>query len=321
MPPSPTTLRRAFADICRGYSSGLLNGVAVYTRHLSHQQHIELDLYRERFESEAREQGAPTEGARLAELIKKGQWSDGKENEIARQKDTAQRFEEAKRGLVKPSEIAAYDRQIKDENDRLVKLLNERRTLIGATCEEYAQHRLDDHYIVTNLFSDSTLTCPVFSADEYDSLPDSTIQQVIDLHRVVTDPLSDHNLRHLAIQDFFIGYYILCADDLYSFFGRPIVEMTHYQVRLGNVARYFKSILEHTDTSKLPPDARTNPDKLESFHTAQRNNDQMRAAGQVPTGMTAEDSRALGYEGKMSPLPKTNLSGEDFARFLMKQGG
>lgn len=317
-PANLTLLRRAFVDICRGFSVGRLNGTPLYVKHLSHSNHQSYEEQEESFRQHAIALGAPTEAARLVALKSTGQWGDEKEAEIERQKDTIVRFEEGKRTIVIPSVIEQYEKQIADEKERLVKLLTERANLVRMTAEVYAQQRLNDHYIITNVFKDENLTQSLFPEDRFEDLGDEEVEEVLKAYHEAIDPCGDNYLRNLAVQDFFTSYWGLAADNAQIFYGKPICHLTYYQVRLANIARYFRSIMEQVDISKLDPKVRHDPDAIEKAFTSQRNMAKLDSEGKIPAGgMNEADMKALNLEGKMSNVTE-NLSGVELVQRLMQ---
>lgn len=311
LPPTLfSLLRRGFGDICRGYSYSTYRGQTVYVKHLGHLDHLRFEETQESFRQEALAKGARSEEQQLAYTTSKGLWSEGKETEIATQRSALIRFEEGKRALIVPSMIARHEEQIKEERGKLGRMLSARAEAMGLTAEVYAHQRLNDHYILHNVYSDVGLTTPLLTGEAFDELPDSEIQEIVEVYNAATEPCSDANLRLLAVQDFFISYYGLCGDDASAFFGMPISQMTYYQVRLASVGRHFRSIMEHTDMSRLPVEQRNDPDALETAVHAQRNQTNAAAEGRVPNvGLTKEDRKALGVQTAPTPTQNLDLQG------------
>lgn len=314
-----TVLRRSFVDVCKGYSIGQYRGDTVYVRHLGHFEHTSYDLLQASFEAEARANKAPTEEERLTYLRQKGLWSDDKETQITRQRDTIARFEDGRKSIALPSILKSHEASIEREKQVLIDMLTERAKLIGVTAEMYAIQRLEDHYMVHNLFVDREMTKLYYDADTFDGLPDSEVEAVQNAYKTAIEPCSDANLRRLAVQDFFTSYYGLCQDDLQAFFGRPICELTYYQVKLGNVARYYKSLMESTDLSKIPQSARGDPDAIERTHITQKNTAAITSEGKTPVGMTQDDIKQLGMENTFTKLPPTNMSGMELVKWMRSQ--
>lgn len=314
MSPSPTTLRRAFVDVCRGYSVGRATGQTVYIRHLGHSGHAGYEDVEDGFKQEAITQGAPTEVQRLETLSSKGLWSPARETEISKQRDYIARMEEGKKTIAVPSVLRGHEEAIGREKAKLNGLLLERLQVLGETAESYAARRLEDYYLVSNLFTDKDLTTPYVTFETFDTFDDDAIDAVREVYKVATEPCADGNLRHLAAQDFFMSYWILAGDDASTFYGRAVCELTYYQVRLANQGRYMKALIDNTDLSRIPLEHRNDPDALERNHTTQKNTSAIVAKGEVPVNMTPEDAKASGIQ--FSPLPPANLSGVELIKWM-----
>lgn len=316
--PNLGVLRRAFADICRGYSVGFYQDTSIYVKHLSHFDYLSLEDRMLSYQAEARAKGAPTEADRLKYIILKGLWGQDREKEIDRQRDTILRFEDGKKQEVRPSIIQNYEKQIEEEKSKLENILNEKALKIGTTAELYAQQRLNDYYIINNIFLNKDFSQPLFTESDFEDFPDSTVQEVVNFYSKTVEPCSSSYLRYLVVQDFFIDYYNLCSDNLYMFFGKPVSDLTMYQIRLGNTARYFKSLIEHTDMSKLAPGTKNDPDAIERLFIVNKNNTSMQAENKIPVNMSASDQKALGLESQMSPLPTKNLGFSEYLNHMIK---
>lgn len=319
--PNLTLFRRAFVDVCRGYSIGEHEGKKLYIKHLSHFQHLSYDDKQATYHAEAVAKGALTEEDRLSYLIKNGQWSDAKEKEIAVQRDTIIRFEEGKKALLVPSHIKRHEEDTQKEREKLVKMLVERGNLMGITAEVYAQQRLNDFYTINNLFSDEGLTLPFLTEDSFEDLGDSMVEDITSAYNRAVEPCSDTNLRKLSVQDFFVSYYALCGDSAADFFGTAVANLTFYQIRLCSFARYYKHLLEHTDINRIPREQRNDPEAIDRAFTSQKNSAGMIDEGKVPTNMTQEDVKALGLEGQMTRPPQRNMNAIDYLKHLKGQSG
>ncbi len=317
MPPSTTLLRRAFVDVCRGYSVGTLRDQTVYIRHLGHFAHVGYEDIEDGFKRDAVAQGALTEAQRLDQLYAKGTWSPTREGEANRQRDSIARMEDGRKTIAVPSVLRSHEEHIGRERKKLMDMLLERARTVGETAETYASRRLEDYYLVSNLFADKGLTTPLLTFEAFDALGDDEVEAIHQVYRVATEPCSDANLRRLAVQDFFASYWALAQDDAQAFYGRAVCELTYYQVRLCNYARYMKALLDNTDLLKLSPEQRNDPDAIERINTTQRNQAAMTAEGKVPVGLSSQDAKEMGVQ--FSPVPPPGLSGVELVRWMQKQ--
>lgn len=318
-PQQITVLRRGFVDICRGFSEITYKGEKIYVRHLSHREHLEYDLLQRQFEEERRAQGGKYEKEKLDALIAKGLWSAAKDREIEEVKDFILRLEEGRKVISQLSVMRNQERQIEEEQKKLNELLGIKRGLIGMTVELYAQTALNDYYIVTNLFKEPTLQTLVFERADFDNLPDLDVEEVLQVYEKAIEPCNDDNLKCMTVQDFFMSYYSLSNDDPMVFYGKPVCNLTYYQVRLMNVARYFRSILQDLDLSKVDAKTKNDPNAIERLYLARKNASEMEAQGKVPANMSQEDIKALGMEGKFAKIDK-EMSGQELIKHLQKGG-
>ncbi len=307
-----TVLRRAFADICRGYSVVREGERDLYVRHLSHFEHVEYDLLEARFRDEAIAQGGPTEQQRLDVLTAKGEWSPTRDAEIVQQRTFIAQLEAGRKTIAVPSVLRSHDDHIARERDKLTKLLTTRLQLIGMTAELHAQRLLDDHYLVHNLFTDRALTTLAY--DILDS--EEQVDAIHALYRGVSDLCSDTNLRRLAVSDDFMSYWAVAADNPTTFFRGAPSEWTYYQVRLANHARYWKALMEGVDMERLTPEQRSDPDAIEQAHLTQRNTAAITAKGEVPVGLSASDLKETGLDKQMSAVPPPGVSGAELIKWL-----
>ena len=318
-PFSATVLRRAFVDVCRGYSETVYAGKPLYIRHLSHVDHVGYDLVQERFEVEARTKGATPEAVRLAQLHKDGRWSEAKEREIAVQRDAITRFEDTIRNTPQPSVAQSLTQQMEGERAKLTTMLVEKAELLGMTAEVWAQRMLNDHYVMSNLFADKGLCNPLFPEVAFEDMDDSTVEGVLAVYHKAIEPCSDAVLRQLAVAEFFTSYYNLCADRADAFYGRAVCEMTYYQIRLMSIARYYKAILEGVDLTKIEASYRNDPDAIERLYTAQRSAKQMEAEGKLPGNMTTSDMEQTGLKGQYATVDRAE-SAMDIVKRLSRGG-
>lgn len=303
-PTNPTILRRAFVDVYRGYSTTVYAGRPVYIRHLSHIDHVAYDEVQKRYEDIARAAGAVSEAERMAELKQSGRWSDQKERGIERQRDGIARFEDTIAACPRPSEVASLVQQVSIEKTKLNDLIAERTGLLGMTIEAYALRMLNDHYVVTNLFMDKALTQPLYGIATFDDLPDSEIESLLEVYHEAILPCNDTHMRQLAVQDWFTPYWAAANDSTHAFYGKPVAELTYYQIRLSSIARHFAAILQGVDLTKVPSAMRADPDALERSYTTQRAIEQQKAEGKLPSGMTQDDIKQTGLEGSYAKVDK-----------------
>ena len=313
--------RKIFAEICGGFSKTVYKDKFLYIKHLSHIDYVWFEDIQQKYSQEAKDKGLPTEQEKLEFLIKNNLWAKNKEKDIETAKDFILRLEITKKKQVLPSQVKEYENMIRQEEDKLNTILREKFSLLGMTVETYSQRMVNDYYIIKNIYKDQNCIEPFFDRDDFEELEDEEVEQIIAIYNSITNNFSDENVKKLALQDFFQSYYFLCQDNIKDFFGKPICNLSFYQIKLGNYAKYYKSILENIDSNTIPKETRYDPEKLESFISAKKETEKLlnNSADGQPTslvGATKQDLESLGLKDQVMQFPNKPMDKDELMRFF-----
>lgn len=309
--PQTDLLRKAFRDIVAGCSAGTVLSRPCFVKHLRYDDHIAFDTKREEYYNEAKTAGLPTEEDKVAILKRQHLWSDQKDEELARAKQYIIDLHEGKRKNLKmPSLVKQYARQIEEAEKQYYTKLNEKRRLLELTCEVFADKCINDYYVVSNLYADKGLTEPLFSDAEFDTFRDEMVVKVIDDYNGIMEGCSERNVRKLAMQDFFQRRFQLVGDDLMAFFGRPICDLTEYQVDLLRAGAHFRNIYQNHDTRNWSKEVQEDPDLLTDYaRSVEEGKKQLEQQGAndanaIVLGARKEDAAALGIKNQGPVKPQ-----------------
>lgn len=253
-------LRKAFSDISRGYSVVFLKGKRLFIKHLSHHEQVDLDVLYKSFLDIGIKEGLDTEKDKLKSLAEEEVWTDKDETELEEIKKVIERLAIGKKNIYLSSDLSRQNEEIKKEEQKYLKKKIERDRFLGLTAEAYAEKKINEHYIIESFYLDASFVNKFFTEESFEEVTDGGLQEMIRFYNEEIDVVSDRNIKHLSIQEFFQVYWSLSTEDLSSFFGRPICNLTYFQIKLGSYARMFKNILEKAEN--LPEDVRTDPEKL-----------------------------------------------------------
>jgi len=112
------------------------------------------------------------------------------------------------------------------------------------------------------------------------------------------------NLKRMALADFFTNIFYLCEDNIYNFYGKPIVKLTFYQIELFSFGRYFKSIMQNSE-EEVPEHIAEDPEKLIEWAESSKNVKEILeksstegkdGAASSIVGATAEDLQKAGID-------------------------
>lgn len=292
-------LLQSFNDIVSGCSETKYQNQKVYIKHFSIRDHANFDaIYIKHFDR-AKKKKIHTEEEKLEFCIKSGVWTSQKEKDIEVLKRTIDSLESGKKRIILPSQLESTITRIENEKKKLNEILRERSAVLGFTCETFASEKLNNYYIYKSFFLDEELTQPRFEEEEFEELSKNDIILLTYVYNIVSEQFSDLNIKKIAISNFFQNHFYLCDDDIVAFFGKPIIKLTLYQVRLANYGRYFKSILINTEN--IPPDVAKDPEKLVSYiemnHSQKKGMNKNKNENIGLVGATKEDLEAIKGKG------------------------
>ena len=294
-----------FRDICLGYSCEKNDLGFFYIKHINYEDHAYLEDIRKECYEECKKRGLPTIEESLKNLEEEGLWGEKKEKELKKQEDWINSLLKTKKNTYLKSKIDQIDKQIKECNFKLFSLKNERKLLLGNTCENHSDQKVSEEFIRIYFFKDKDLKEKYFNDEMFEELSSEEIIKLVSLYNSCANNFSDICIQKLVLEDFFTYYMPFCEDPM-SFYGKPIINLTHNQLKLIIYSRYFKNILESSD--KIPDEYRKDPEKLIDFVNANEKAKEKLSSkeGQATSlvGATQEDYAYLNVNEKNSDALK-----------------
>lgn len=297
-------LKKAFSDICRGYSVDILFADRVYVKHLSHHDQTDLDVIYKKFFEKAKERKIPTYEEMFEILSENSIWTKQDESDIQKQRSYLEHLVEGKKHLYLKSRIEERNELIKEEEIKLQELLEKKSNIFGVTAEIYAERKMNESYIAYSIFRDKNFTKPFFSENKIENISEEEVKEVITFYNNITKNLEEDKIKQIVLQNFFLFYWNSCENNIFNFFGKPICEASLLQIKLGSYARIFSNILENH--SNIPEDIRSDPNKLLDYANAAnkgKENLEKHGGDNAATslvGATKEDYKNMGYDSKNS---------------------
>lgn len=291
-----------FNEIIKGYSKKKFRGSPIFIKHLGVNEKAFFDFRFQEFYEYALSSGILSEEDALKKVIEEGFWSQKEESEIDTLKKYIDRLILTKKNFIRKLEIEEITKQIDEERQKLAKKISERKEILGKTAEEYASNRSNDYIIYESLFKDERLTERVFSEAEFEEMTYEDLIEYILFFNEYMDDFKEYNLQKIALLDFFQPYYLV-LDQPMQFWGKPMVQLTDFQVRVTVYGKIFKNIFETTEN--IPDEIKTNPDKLfeytdrskakKNFESKQKNKD--KASGEAVFKATKEEVEEMRTSG------------------------
>jgi len=320
-----SNLKILFSEIIKGYSKKNIDGFGnLFFKHINNQDSADIDIYNEQFFQKAKQMGLPTEQDQEEYLIKEELWEKSKDKRIKELENFITTLKSTKSKLFLKAQIDQVSGEIEKNELELKTLKFEKKDLIGFTAEDYTSKKINEYYMYVSLFKDEFCKERFFKEADYEDLDNKQIMVLIHNYNEVNNKFNANNLKKISLAGYFSNIFYLCQDDPYIFYGKPLVELSFYQIELFSYGRYFKGIF--TNSKTRPPEyIMTDPEKLIEWYEGSKNveevmnrNSKVAQKDNVATsvvGATSEDMKRLG-------LKKDNETAEiDLNKEAAKKGG
>lgn len=313
-------LKKIYGEIILGFSRGNVFGRGCIIRHFTPKDQAEIDsefiFYLER----AKREGLLEESDKIKELIKTGDWSEDNDIKLSNLSLELGNLKNTKTQLIFKEQIQPIEDRIVKVSEELNKLSQEKASLIGITADSFANKKINELYIYCS-FYDEDNSKRLFGKEEFRDFDYSEIDTIARHYNEVTENFRDSNLKRAALNPSFQNYLSLCGDNISSFFGKPIIDLSFYQCELISYGRYFKHILsgEIKPSQKLLDD----PDALMDWHNKSTNLKKTIGDSNVGTvGATPEEIKEItgqeqvDFTKELEKTAQKSVRGKDVAKLL-----
>ncbi len=261
-----TEFGRIYSEIANGYSKQNVNNNVIYFKHPSLTEHFSIYSNYELLLKEARNKGVPTEEEKIKEAIEGGWWTKEKEMEISILRKTITNLTKTKNKLALPSQKTAIENQLRSREAILLTFLKERQEITAYTAEDYTSQRFIDETILLLTYKNTNLTELYFTLEDYYNLNDRYIENIKNLYNQYSIVFSQQNIKCIAACGFFQNLVYL-NDDAYSFWGKPTVKCTKYQVDVLVYGKMYKNFIKNSaeNGNAVQEEILNDPEKLVDF--------------------------------------------------------
>ena len=312
--------RELYRDIILGYSVEHIKSEdkRVYIKHLTD---VEVGLsereYKEHIEN-AVKRGLKKEKDTVNFLIEEGLWSQKNEERITVLKDRIKHLRDSKEKLLIKSQVSEIEKELKPYENELYILNYERGDIIGTTAESFANKKISESTIKDCFFKDRELKEPYYTEEDYDYLPQKQVNESLELYaNVIYKKFEADEIKRISVSPFFMNNYYLCDDNAYNFFGKPILELTNFQVILVSYGKNFKSLM--TNNKPAPEDYMKHPDKIIEWYEMQSKTAMVDDYGEK--GEASGRSYFGASKKEMESIGKEKEGVVDLKDEVVKQGG
>lgn len=301
--------------------SEILQGVTVvdssfgslYFRHLSQIQQREAISESKLFEKEASSRGLLTKEQSLKEIIDQEIWSEENENQIKELNKDIENIKKINSQVFLPSKKKELEKKLKEKEKELFSMEFEKEELLGLTVEKYSNNKIQKNIVSKILFYDRAFKKSVF--DDLYANEQLKEVEIYKLQRDFFEKFNDTSISTAVLSDYFSMYLPFCEDVL-GVFGKPLCDLTSYQLKLISFGRYFLNIFKNT-TKEIPQNISKDPELLISFYQNQRSDSRK--------GANTSDEGASTYFGAtkedIEAIKREDENAVDLSEEIKKKGG
>ena len=258
--------RLLFKDLVFGWSKITHENQTAYLKHLSIFDQVDIDEVKKDFYKKAQKRGLPTDEEVLLRLNEEGLWTSHDEGKIKEQEDYIKNAEISKKQLFLKREIENTNKNISEAKKKLSQLESSKSSLMGHTCEKYADGRVSDHYVIQSLYKDENLNERFYTEEQIDNLTRKQMGSIVQSYNGTYADFTDVNIQAVTLQDFYRPYMPFC-EDVTNMFPKPLFELSLNQVKLVIYSRMFKNIFEQYQN--IPESIMQDPEKIIDYVNAQ----------------------------------------------------
>ena len=319
------SLKVIFSEILRGFTFVDSEDYGkIKIKHFTNFDSAELDIKNKLFYDKAISQGLPTRDDRIKYLLKENIWTEEKNKDVLQTKSMLAGLKNSKSKVFLQSHIDNINKQIAENQSKLAALELEKEELIGFCAENYASRRINEYYMYNAVLSSNGEK--LFTEDQFEDLEEIRLVELIGIYNKSTKKFNSTSLKKISLSGFFTNLFYLCSDNAHVFFGKPLVELTFYQIELFGYGRYYKSLMENSET-QVPDDVKEDPEKLiewfDSTKSAREALEKSKNAGQDGSatslvGATPEDLKRLGLDNPNETISLAKKAAEKGGRLNME---
>lgn len=243
-------LKLIYSSIIRGASSFYLDKNLCYIKHLSALDSSDIDIKKQEYFELAKSRGYITYSEKYNELISKNLWTVEKENLLKEYKDFLGNLHHSKKLATLQKDKKLYDVDINNYQGKILELEIEKGKLIGKTAESFADRRANEYYIFVSLYKDDKLSRRFYDMEQFRDLDQEELDKLVKIYNEKMGDFNEGNLKKISLLPGFFNLFCLASDFIKDIFGKPLIELTYYQIEIISYAKQFRNILQN---SKNPP--------------------------------------------------------------------
>lgn len=229
----------------------------IFIKHLSYVELAEFDTQYNVYLNESKSKGILSYKEKEQQIIRDEFWKSDDEINLEINEKIIQDLK------INYSKDYLYSRrqhikkEIESYQNKINSLRFKKSHYIGQVAEDFANRKLIYNKIINSFFTDKKCLNLLIENDDVD---DEKYEELQKLYYINQEKLNADNIKKISLSPFFTNIFYLCEDNAYSFYGKPIVNLSNYQCDLILFGRYFKNIM--SQRHDIPKEIANDPNEL-----------------------------------------------------------
>lgn len=238
----------------------------IYLRHFKQLEVQKIFSRKDRYIKEAIKKGVPLEKDLLSDLIAEGIWDKSNEEKIKKTEEEIKNLQSGLKSIRLQSHRRNALSKINDLKSELGFLIKEKFSIMGITAEIYSERRVQRDFFGEIAFLDKDYKIKIDDAVEANNFDQQT--EVQKTQETFFKNFDDSMISKAVLSNFFAPY-LPYSESVLDFFGKPLKDLTTFQMKMLSYSRSFLNIFKNS-TKEIPESVAKDPELLISFYEAEK---------------------------------------------------
>lgn len=248
-----SNLKYIYAEIIQGYS---VSRGGLYIKHFGLKDEARLHSIYTKYVDKAIAKKLLMEDDLLKQRIEFGLWT--KEETLKDKRGKLDSAKQALKSIKNFRDIVFVEKQIDELKIEIENLEKERLEHLSSSVENFARSKTNEAAIYHAIYKDKDLTNNV--ADEFsDEMYMDDFENYVHEYNDSLKDITSENIKKIAFSNMLLNH-IYLADSVMVFYGKPVIELTYFQIDLFSYGMQYKNIV--SSNGYPPNDVKDNPDEI-----------------------------------------------------------
>lgn len=261
-------LKKAYKEICLGYSPFQVGNTTLYFKHLSVFDKIRCDEFYEEALATALRLGKKKEKELFDKAKETGEWSKMDERSLLSYKKDLNKMMEARSKSLYDDQVEEIEEVIEEYNLAIKELNKKKYEISKSSAENHAMNEYIVNFILESVYTDNSLKTQKWSDEDKSYQKVKDLNPFFEKHNRIFSRFSSENLKKIAICDYFQEGFSLVTD-MSQFFNKKVFDLSDYQVQLLKYGSKYKEVL--SEAYDAPDEYFNDPNKLEQWYILKKN--------------------------------------------------